>query len=120
MGDKNREEELYLTYQARLRDLEEELGVQAKKQKKFDEKKERRSRRMADNQARVEEMAAQWGASAESARIYSMLDEYAAEERSELKKEAEALQEEWKNIKAQQQRCEEAYWEERNRLEENL
>ena len=120
MEDRTRDDELYAAYQNRWRELEEELEVQQRRQKKFDEKQERRNRRMAANQVKVEEMIAQWGSSEESGRIYSMLDEYVTEEQRELDQEAEALRENYKNLKIQQQLCEETYWEERNRLEETI
>ena len=50
MEDRNRDDELYAAYQNRWRELEEELEVQQRRQKKFDEKQERRNRRMAANQ----------------------------------------------------------------------
>lgn len=117
MDRKEREEELYLEYQSKLRAVEENMENWQRRWKTFEQEREDSRVQMREDRALTEGIVELWGNSPDSSRILCMIEESITEENAELQKEEQRLLEEKKKLMAEQSHLEETYDKERRKVQ---
>lgn len=118
MEKKREKEDVYLTYQSKSRQAEQEWEDWNRNWRKFETEKEDSRLGMQEDFQKIQELAADWGLTEESNRMLSMVEDSIKEEKQEWAKQEEQLLAEKRRIIKEREDNEDAYREQLRYQEE--
>jgi len=114
------EDGLYEVYQREMSQLEERREEYEWKRRRFDEYREQAQAEMLDDRRQVEVLLNRWGDCQDSGILLSEFEASVEKEYQELQKREAELQEEHRQIRREQASCEDRYYEEQRKIQEEL